>query len=126
MAGGWLWLVYWHYNINTPAAENGILRCPFMRFTGYPCPSCGSTHAVLHLLKLEWKAAIMANPFGYIIALAMLGVPLIMAFDAFTRRETLYRLYCKAEIVMKQRKTAVVLIFVTIINWAWNLYKYSL
>lgn len=32
------------------------LPCPFLVLTGYPCPTCGCTHALLALLHGNWEA----------------------------------------------------------------------
>ena len=37
-------------------------RCPFRVLTGIPCPTCGTTHAVVALLRGEIGAAFAANP----------------------------------------------------------------
>ena len=37
-------------------------RCPFRVLTGVPCPTCGTTHAVLALLHGEIGRAFAANP----------------------------------------------------------------
>lgn len=39
--------------------------CPFVLITGYPCPGCGMTRAVLHLLQGEFIQAAVMNPFVY-------------------------------------------------------------
>lgn len=39
--------------------------CPFVLVTGFPCPGCGMTRAVLHLLHGEFYQAAVMNPFIY-------------------------------------------------------------
>jgi len=36
--------------------------CVFRAVTGIPCPTCGSTHSVVHLAQGEVSAAFMMNP----------------------------------------------------------------
>lgn len=36
--------------------------CPLHALTGFPCPSCGSTRAALHLAHGELLAALAVNP----------------------------------------------------------------
>lgn len=45
------------------------LPCPFHWLTGYPCPSCGGTRAVLALLQGDWQRALLLNP-GLLLLLA--------------------------------------------------------
>ncbi|HJW08639.1 MAG TPA: DUF2752 domain-containing protein [Holophagaceae bacterium] len=36
--------------------------CLFHRLTGHPCPTCGSTRAVLAILSGHWQGAFQFNP----------------------------------------------------------------
>jgi len=36
--------------------------CPFRTWTGLPCPTCGTTHAAVAMLRGEIGAAFAANP----------------------------------------------------------------
>jgi hypothetical protein len=47
--------------------------CAFRAWTGFPCPGCGMGHALLHLSRLEWVAAVGANPAAPFLAVAMLA-----------------------------------------------------
>ena len=46
--------------------------CPFRTVTGLPCPTCGATHAVVALSRLDWGGAFAANPLVTIVALALI------------------------------------------------------
>jgi hypothetical protein len=46
--------------------------CLFRSVTGLPCPTCGATHAVVALSRLDWSTALAANPLATIGALALL------------------------------------------------------
>ncbi len=37
-------------------------RCPFRALTGIPCPTCGTTHAAVALLRGDVGGALAANP----------------------------------------------------------------
>jgi len=39
-----------------------VYRCPFRIITGYPCPGCGCTRAVLNIFKGDIKKSIEYNP----------------------------------------------------------------
>jgi phosphatidylserine synthase len=38
------------------------VACPFKHLSGLPCPTCGSTRAVMALLEGEWSDALWLNP----------------------------------------------------------------
>lgn len=40
--------------------------CVFHEFTGFPCPGCGATRCVRHLLKGEWLTAFLLNPVFFV------------------------------------------------------------
>jgi hypothetical protein len=55
---------------------NGWPLCAFRHFTGLPCPLCGGTHAVFHLLRLDVVAAFQANAAvtAMVLGLGLLGL----------------------------------------------------
>lgn len=57
--------------------QMGLAPCPFLHFTGIPCPSCGWTTSVSHSARLHFYEAFMAQPFGLIVFFgAVLSIPL--------------------------------------------------
>jgi hypothetical protein len=49
--------------------------CVFRAWTGVLCPGCGMGHALIHLSRFEWAAALAANPAAPGLTLVMvLGV----------------------------------------------------
>jgi Protein of unknown function (DUF2752) len=42
----------------------GLLPCNFLRLTGLPCPSCGLTTCFAYAIRLQFRKAFLANPFG--------------------------------------------------------------
>ena len=50
-----------------PVLELGF-ACPFKALTGHPCPTCGMTHAFVHLAQGAWAEAFTASPAGAILA----------------------------------------------------------
>ena len=51
--------------------------CLFLRTTGYPCPTCGSTRSVLALLRGDWIASLRASPLLWVVAALMLYLGLM-------------------------------------------------
>ena len=48
-----------------------IPPCKFYLWTGIPCPSCGATRSGIHLAHFELKNALYANPFFFLVYLAL-------------------------------------------------------
>ncbi len=46
----------------------GLPPCWLMVAAGVPCPGCGVTTAVSHLARGEWRAGIVTQPFGALLA----------------------------------------------------------
>ena len=91
--------------------------------TGYPCPSCGTTRAIQLLLKNNWMASLQMNPFGILVALLMVVLPLWIVLDTITKKETFFNNYQKAEAIIRTKKLAIFLIILVIFNWIWNIKK---
>ena len=91
--------------------------------TGYPCPSCGTTRAIQLLLKNNWMASLQMNPFGILVAVLMVVLPLWIVLDTITRKETFYKSYKKVETIIRTKWIAVFLIVLVLLNWIWNIKK---
>ena len=88
----------------------GIVLCSLRRFTGIPCPGCGSTRAAMLVLRGEFAAAVALNP----LAVALFA--LVPAWWLFLRRRTWSR-GAKAAFL-------VVALVAVALNWAWILFCY--
>ncbi|MFE0462753.1 DUF2752 domain-containing protein [Kitasatospora sp. NPDC058965] len=55
--------------------DPGVL-CPLRRFTGIPCPVCGSTTVFIEAGHGHWLAALTANPVTVVAGLGLLTAPL--------------------------------------------------
>jgi hypothetical protein len=73
---GWLWL---HSGVPTP-------KCTWHEMTGWPCPGCGSTRSVRHLLDGDWSGAMAMNP------LFFLTLVLIVLYDLYAAIVLVFRL----------------------------------
>lgn len=113
----WLWL-----NL---ANDNGnvVGGCLIKHATNIPCPSCGTTRAILLLLQGRFLDSLYINPFGLMVLMIMFFVPLWIAFDELTKKETLYRFYYKTESVLQRPEYAVPGIVLVVVNWGWNIIK---
>jgi len=48
----------------------GLPPCNFLRITHIPCPSCGLTTCFAWTIRLQFRNAFFANPFGILLFLA--------------------------------------------------------
>lgn len=46
--------------------SNGPTLCLFRSFTGLPCPFCGTTRSIGHILMGDFYGAVYLNPLGYV------------------------------------------------------------
>ncbi len=116
----WLGFSYFKDESNHVVLES----CLFKHFTNIPCPSCGSTRAVISLLHGNFIDACVLNPFGYIIFLILSIIPFWIIFDLITAKATFFNFYRYSEQLIRQRLIALPLIFIVILNWIWNLLKW--
>lgn len=59
----------------------GIVLCPLKRFTGIPCPTCGSTRAMLKVIHGDFASAFALQPLVMMLAIA--SGPVILATTLF-------------------------------------------
>lgn len=116
--------LYLLYQINNSSNSDTFSVCPIKAVTGYPCPSCGTTRAVVFLSKGNIVSSIQQNPFGLIVGFCMLILPFWIGYDVLKKKATFYQFYIKTEAIIRKPKVALVLILIVILNWIWNLYKH--
>lgn len=119
---GYAWLIY-SLNTTQPGRDDVTEVCLIKHVTNIPCPSCGSTRSVLSLLDGNLLKAIAINPFGILIALIMVILPPWILFDIAARRKTLFEFYGHSETFLRNRRVAIPLLILVIMNWAWNISK---
>lgn len=120
-AAGYLWLFYM---VSTSASVHGAVGvCPIKHATGVPCPSCGSTRAVLSLLQGDFLDALYINPFGIIVAALMVIVPIWLIVDLVVQKPTLFDGYRRVETVVRKPSVAIPLVALVVVNWIWNITK---
>ncbi len=47
------------------------MECQFKEFTGYPCPTCGTTRLVLALYNFDLISAFKYNPFMFLLGVIL-------------------------------------------------------
>jgi hypothetical protein len=118
---GYSWLGFLYFLGDSVHDEPGV--CLFRLFTGIPCPSCGSSRAILSLLHGNLIQSLNWNPFGIVLIVIMLISPLWILFDIINQYSSLLKFYNTAELYLKRRYLAIPLIFIVLANWAWNIAK---
>lgn len=117
---GYVWLFF---SMSNQFQNSGFGVCAFKRITSIPCPSCGSTRALLLLLQGEFIGSILLNPFGILSAILLLIVPMWLFYDLISKKQTLFDFYKKAEEIIRIRWIAITLICIVVANWIWNIQK---
>lgn len=59
----------------------GLGTCTFLRYTGWPCPTCGMTTAFAYAAHGKVLAALRAQPFGFVLFLITAGVVVVSAAE---------------------------------------------
>ena len=118
---GYIWL---YIGItNEQSVFKPVEVCFIKHFTNIPCPSCGSTRAILSLTKGNFNEAFNINPMGFLVAFIMLFTPLWILVDVVAKKNTLFTFYQKMDTYLKRPKIAIPLLIIVVINWIWNINK---
>ncbi|MBC7524095.1 MAG: DUF2752 domain-containing protein [Flavobacterium sp.] len=116
---GFLYLFYTiQYSSNM--SFNG---CLIKKITGFPCPSCGTTRAVILIWQGQFLNSIYLNPFGIFVFIIMTLFPFWIFYDILFRKKTLFNSYIKTETIFKTKWIALLLIVLVLLNWIWNIKK---
>ena len=116
---GYCWLIYSSTNHSTTKP----LGCFFKKITRYPCPSCGITRSVSLLFQGDFFQALLLNPFGIIVGIAMLVIPIWIVIDFSKKSASFYAFYKAAERYISKKPIALFLILLVLLNWYWNIKK---
>jgi hypothetical protein len=118
-SAGFIYLLYHLYY--SESSQYSV--CIIKNVTGFPCPSCGTTRAVQLTFKGNFIDSAMTNPFGIIISAILILLPFWIVIDLILKRDTFFKFYRRSEIILKQKKIAIPLIILVVLNWIWNINK---
>jgi hypothetical protein len=119
---GYAWLAWNCIGLAYHAPAPGF--CMFKAITHVPCPSCGTTRAVMLLLSGNIAGSLLLNPFGAILFIALVVISLWLLADVLLKRESLYRWYTATEHTLRRNAWILIpLIVLVIANWFWNIAK---
>lgn len=112
-------LLAWSFSTNT----SGPTVCLFKQLTSLPCPSCGSTRAILELAHGNLLQAFLLNPIGIFLAGLLVVLPLWIGKDVLTGSHSFFIRFQQTNLLLK--KPAILLPFLALVavNWWWNITK---
>lgn len=117
---GWLYFSIQHQQ---QIQNNEFSVCVIKNATSIPCPSCGTTRAVMEISKGEISKSILLNPFGIIVALIMSICPIWITYDYLSIKDSFYQFYKKSEELLRRKKVYIPLLILVLLNWIWNINK---
>ncbi len=97
--------------------------CLFKSIAGIECPSCGSTRAVLTFYSGDILLSLRYNLLGFLFAVLLLAVPLLLLVEKVFKRVLLYSLYVWLSIKFKRRRFLWFAVVLIVIYW---IYFYSM
>ena len=103
--------------------QSDTTLCWFKNVTGYNCPSCGTTRAVLSLFKANLLQSLHFNPLGLVVFFIMVIAPFWITFDLITQQDSLFQKYKQTEVFLRKPLVASFLFLMIILLWYWNLTK---
>jgi hypothetical protein len=116
---GWLLYHLWGSQQAHPAVE----VCVFKAVSGIPCPSCGTTRAMISVSQGQLLQAVKINPLGLLLAPMLFFLPVWVLSDLLLKRNSLFIFYQKTEVWLNGSKWTLVLIGLVLFNWIWNISK---
>ena len=106
---------------NASAGGSSGTVCPFKLITGFACPACGSTRAVLALF--EGRDPLQYNPVGLVTLAAGALALVLMLRDLATGSDALLRAWSRVEALFRRPAVAVAGVALLALNWIWTLAK---
>ena len=113
--GGWAWI-----GLSWTFSGQGLWKgCLFKQLFHVPCPSCGSTRAVMALLQGDVTSSLTYNPMGMLLAALLVVLPLGILCDGLRHKPVLYRLFLLVDEGLRRRLVFVAFACAVILNWVW-------
>ena len=114
---GWLgWNVIEHSKTPT--------LCLVKHVTGIPCPSCGTTTAMIEIIHGNFLSSLLINPFGLLMMAVLIIFPGWIVTDLLRKWQSFFKFYQWFEIVLNQRRwISLPAVLLVVINWIWNISK---
>lgn len=115
------WVVYLFFS---SYRQISAVFCPAQWLYNIPCPSCGTTRAVILIMEGNLKGALLSNPLGFAAFFMLIILPVWIFTDLFQKSDSLYRTFQQSERILVNHKwIAALLVIFIIANWIWNITK---
>jgi hypothetical protein len=108
----WIWTAWAYFH-----PEGDFTPCLFRNMTGLPCPSCGSTHAVIALLHGNVAQSLLCHPLGIVIFLTMISGSITLLHDLFASKDLSFKAYILAERLLSKPSISIPVFVLLLINW---------
>ena len=119
---GYIWF-FWSYK-HMSSVDSKIGVCLFKKITGIPCPSCGTTRALLYITKGNFLDAFNTNPLGFIVAFMLVVIPFWIIIDFIIRKSSFHSFYNKSELLLRKKWVALPAIILVIFIWILNIKRH--
>jgi hypothetical protein len=104
-------------------SKSGLQICVLKNTVGLPCPSCGTTRSVMHVVHGDLSNALLLNPFGIIAFIGMVVLPFWVLYDYWYAKRTLWTCYLQFIKFFRNKKFSLFVIVLVLLNWIWNIQK---
>jgi hypothetical protein len=112
------------WNLLLAEEESVTTPCIVKEVTGLPCPSCGTTRAILSLAHGQYTESVLTNPFAVVLAAGLMAFPIWIVVDLVRKNNSFFRFYNSVETVFAHHRwMALAGVAIVIANWAWNISK---
>lgn len=122
-ATGYAWLAFNVLHISNSGNASGVTVCLIKQVSGLPCPSCGSTRAILLLLKGDITASIQTNPLGIFVFAALNLFAFLILYELSSRKPVALSFGLRCKQLLRQPVYSIPLALGMAANWVWNIVK---
>lgn len=119
---GYLWLS-WNL-FEQSESRTAATPCLVKQATGLPCPSCGTTTAMLEVVHGNVLSSLLINPFGVLMMTVLIIFPWWIVLDMLRSGDSFLRFYRRLETVLNSdRRVSLPSVLIVVLNWIWNISK---
>jgi hypothetical protein len=118
---GYSWVILNQFLLKTDKPTLNV--CLFRQVTGIPCPSCGTTHAVLSIAQGNFRQALNENILGFPVTLMLIIFPAWILIDIIRKKNSFYQFYYLAESFLRKNWVSLPVLLLFLINWGWQILK---
>jgi hypothetical protein len=119
---GLAWIGYSFQNSQF-SFETDFSPCIVKNVTGFACPSCGSTRALMKIFQGNFTEAFFWNPIGYLYLVLLLIFPFWLTFDLIFKKKSILQFYHGFNSFFRHKWVFIPAICLIVANWIWNICK---